>query len=149
MSKTIKKSIDINASKEKVWDVLMNDKYERIWYAEIREGAHAETDWQVGSKALFTDERKAGVVGKVISNKPHEVIAVEYQGIVVNGVEDYNSSDAKNIKGGLEKYELKEKKGVTHLSIACDMPETYYKSMSEAWDRALQKIKKLSESNSE
>jgi uncharacterized protein YndB with AHSA1/START domain len=146
MSKTIKKSIDINASKERVWDVLLNNKFTKIWYAEFSEGSRAETDWKVGSKAVFTDKSKGGLIGKVIAHKPNEVIAMEYQGIVVNGVEDYTSGDARNVKGGLEKYQLTEKKGITHLSIACDMGEEFFESMSVAWDKALKKIKQLSES---
>lgn len=146
MSKKIKKSIDINASKERVWDVLLNNKFTQIWHAEFSEGSHAETDWKVGSKASFTDKSKGGLVGKVITHEPNEVIAVEYQGVVVNGVEDYSSNDARNVQGGLEKYQLSEKKGVTHLSIACDMGEVFFESMSLAWDKALQKIKQLSES---
>ena len=34
--KTIKKSIEIKASKEKVWEVLTEDKYTRIWYADFQ-----------------------------------------------------------------------------------------------------------------
>jgi len=142
---TIKKSIDINAPKEKVWDVMLSDKFTRIWYGEFCEGSHAETDWKVGSKALFKDNSESGLVGKVILNKPYEVISVEYKGIVIAGIEDYKSESAKNVKGGLEKYRLTEKNGVTHLSIECDMSKEYFESMSAAWVRALQKIKEISE----
>jgi len=40
----IKKSIEINAPKEKVWDVLLSDSYTGIWYLAFGEGVHAETD---------------------------------------------------------------------------------------------------------
>ncbi|HRG37439.1 MAG TPA: hypothetical protein PK289_02810 [Bacteroidia bacterium] len=33
--KTIKKTIDINTSKENVWKVLTEDRYNRIWFAEF------------------------------------------------------------------------------------------------------------------
>jgi len=96
---------------------------------------------------LFKDNSESGLVGKVIANKPYEVISVEYQGIIVAGIEDYKSEGAKNVKGGLETYRLTEKDGVTHVSIECDMSEEYFESMSAAWERALNKIKKLSETN--
>lgn len=142
---TIKKSIEINTSKEKVWDVLLNDKFTKIWYAEFSEGSHAETDWKVGSKAIFTDNSKEGLVGKVIVNKPNEVISVEYQGTVIDGKEDYESDVSKNVKGGLETYRLSEKDGVTYLSIECDMAPELFESMSLLWEKALQKVKELSE----
>jgi len=144
---TIKKSIDISAPKEKVWDVMLSDKFTRIWYAEFSEGSHAETDWKIGSNALFKDISESGLVGKVIVNKPYEVISVEYKGIVLAGIEDYKSEGANNVKRGLETYRLKEKEGVTHLSIECDMSEEYFDSMSSDWEKALKKVKELSEQN--
>jgi len=142
---TIKKSIDIKAPKEKVWDVMLNYKFTRIWYAEFSEGSHAETDWKLGSKAMFKDSSESGLVGKVIANKPYEVISVEYEGIVIAGIEDYKSESANNVKGGFETYRLKEKDDVTYLSIECDMSEEYFESMSSAWEKALKKVKELSE----
>lgn len=142
---TIKKSIEINAPKEKVWNVLLNDKFTRIWYAEFSEGSHAETDWEIGSKAIFKDNSKSGIIGKIIENKANEVLSIEYEGILTDGKEDYESEDAAAVKGWLETYHLSEKNGVILLSIECDMPEKYFDTMSEAWQNALQKIKELSE----
>jgi len=142
---TIKKSIDINTPKEIVWDVLLNDKFTRNWYAEFSEGTYAETDWREGSKAVFTDNSNCGLISKVIVNKPFEIISMEYLGMVVNGVEDYDSEVAQSVKGGFETYRLSEKNDVTRLSIECDMSEDMFESMSHAWEKALQKIKNLSE----
>ena len=44
MKKTLKKSIAINASKEKVWEVLMNDEYNRQWFSEFSQDTRVETD---------------------------------------------------------------------------------------------------------
>jgi uncharacterized protein YndB with AHSA1/START domain len=144
--KTIKKSIELDAPKEIVWDVLLNDKFTRIWYQEFSEGSHAETDWKLGSKAVFVDNTKKGLIGTVVANKPYEVLSVEYNGWLDNGIEDYDSETAKEIKGNHETYRLTEKNGKTNLSIECDMGEDMYDFMSEAWDRALQKLKQLAES---
>ena len=142
---TIKKSIDIKAPKEKVWSILLEDKFTRIWYNEFCVGAHAETDWKIGSTALFKDESESGLAGKIIVNKPNEKISVEYEGLVIAGVEDYESEGAKNVKGGRETYILLEKDGSTDLSIECDMAPVYFESMSSAWEKALRKIKLMSE----
>src|SRR5688572_18979517 len=104
--KKIKKSIEVNAPKERVWDVLLKDEFTRIWYAAFSEGSHADTDWKVGSKAIFTDHSKNGLIAKITANKTHELISMEYQGVVFEGKEDYDSSVAKTYKGGIESYRL-------------------------------------------
>ena len=143
---TISKTIDINAPKEIVWEVLLNDKFTSAWYSEFSPGTHADTDWKLGSKAIFTDNSHSGLIGKIIANNAYEHLSVEYQGIVIDGAEDYTSSEATFVKGGLETYRLAEKNGRTTLSIDCDMGEDMFQSMSEAWERALAQIKRLSES---
>lgn len=143
--KVIIKSIEIKAPKEKVWNVLLDDKSTRIWYAAFSEGTHAKTDWEVGSKALFVDNSNCGMVSKVIVNNPGEMLSIEHQGIIMDGKEDYESEMAKAIKGGREIYLLSATNGITNLSIESDMAEEMFESMSLSWDKALQKIKELSE----
>ena len=145
--KKIKKSIDINASKEKVWEVLTEDRYTRIWYAEFHEGSHAVTDWKVGSKAVFKDESGSGIIAKIIKNDPTEILSMEYTGMLVNGKEDYESDMAKGLAGGRETYIMLEKEGVTTLDLEGDMNDEMYDMMSGLWEKAFAKVKELSEQN--
>jgi len=144
--KRIKKSILINAPKEKVWDVLFTDRYTRIWYASFGEGSHAVTDWQLGSKAIFTDCSNNGLIGEVVENKKNEKLSVEYTGILQADREDYESELAKQVRGGRETYHISEGDGVTYLQIESDMAPEYFDDMSKAWVAALEKVKALSES---
>lgn len=144
--RTIKKSIVLEAPRETLWDVLFNDKFTRSWYGEFSEGCIADTDWKLGSKAIFSDNSKSGLIGKIIINNPPEILTVEYSGFYTNGVEDYESEIAQDIKGALETYRLTERDGKTQLEVEVDMGEDFFDSMSEAWDRALEKIKTFSES---
>jgi uncharacterized protein YndB with AHSA1/START domain len=144
-TQTIRKSVYIDAPKEEVWQVLFNDKFTRIWYAEFSVGTHAETDWQVGSKAVFKDESGSGLVGQVLVNKPYEALSVEFQGVLEGGREDYDSEMAKSVKGARETYLVTETAGRTRLDIESDMAPEYFESMSAMWDKALQKVKELSE----
>ena len=145
---TIKKSIEIKSPKEKVWNVLLQDEFTRKWYALFSEGTHAETDWQVGSKAKFTDNSGSGLISRITINKPFEIISMEHEGFVAaDGKEDYESDAAKAVKGGHETYMLSGADETTQLSIECDMDAQYFDIMSSAWDKALQKIKELSETN--
>ncbi|MBC7488280.1 MAG: SRPBCC domain-containing protein [Cytophagaceae bacterium] len=145
--KTIYQSITIEASKEKVWSVLFEDHYSRLWYAEFSPGTHAVTDWKEESKALFIDDKGDGLLGKIIVNKPYEKLSIEYQGEVRKGIEDANSPAAQVLKGGLETYTLVEEDRKTLLSIAGDMSDDYFDVMFASWTQALKKIKELAESN--
>ncbi len=145
--KTIKKSIEINASKEKVWEVLTEDKYTRVWYAEFNEGSHAVTDWKLGSKAIFKDPHGNGIIGTIIKNDPTEILSIQYSGMLMKGEEDYESDMAKGIIGVKEIYILSEKEGVTTLDIECGMNDEMYNMMSDLWEKGLAKLKELSEQN--
>jgi len=145
METQIKKSVEINASSEKVWNVLILDEYNREWYSAFSEGTHAETDWKVGSKVVFFDKSKDGMIGKIIENEPGKSLVIEYDGVIMQGLEDYDSEVAKKVKGGQESYILTDVDGATNLAISSDMDPEYYEMMSEQWDVALDKIKTLAE----
>ncbi|MDQ4138953.1 MAG: SRPBCC domain-containing protein [Bacteroidota bacterium] len=141
----IKKSIEINAPKEKIWETLLQDEYNRIWYAEFSPGAYAETNWQEGSKVAFKDESGGGIIGTIVANKFGKLLSIEYHGIVKNNTEDYDSEEAQAVKGGREIYRLVENNGATQLEIEVEMGEDMYEMMSSAWNKALQKVKELAE----
>ena len=142
---TIRKSIGIGASKEKVWQVLFDEKYLPIWYAEFSLGARVEGTWRVGSKVVFTDISGGGLVGKVVVNRPCTKLSVEYLGLMVTGEEDYESENARAVRGGHELYRLEEQEGTVLLSVETDMPQEFFNSMALAWEKALQKIRYLAE----
>jgi uncharacterized protein YndB with AHSA1/START domain len=143
--KTIKKELDVNAPKEKVWDVLLQDENTRIWYAEFSAGTYVQTDWKEGSKAIFTDGSGNGMIARIVENKWAEILDLEFTGELKDGKEEYDSDAAKAMQGGHETYRLSGENGATHLNIAVDMGVEYFEMMSAAWDRALQKIKSLAE----
>lgn len=144
-TRTIKQSIEIAAPRERVWDVLLQDETYRQWTSELMEGSYAETDWQAGSKALFLDPARNGMIGRIVTSDRPQVIDIEYDGTMVAGQEDYDSHEAQEIKGGRETYRLSEHDGTTKLDVQSDMGEAYYEEMSQAWVRALDKVKALAE----
>lgn len=142
--KTIRKEIEIAAPKEKVWTVLLDDTYNRDWYSLFSEGTTAQTDWIEGHKVTFTDKSNNGIVGKIARKKPYEKLQFVFEGIVVNGTEDYESDLAKQYNGAEETYRLSDNNGNTTLSISCDMDEDMYDEMSRKWESVLQRISELS-----
>ncbi len=143
--KKVEKAIDITASKANVWRVLIEDEFTRQWFAEFMPGTHATTDWKEGSTVTYTDADDNGMIGKIASNKPQEELIVELTGEILKGKEEYESASAKAVQGGKEIYRLSDNHGRTHLAVETGMPADYYETMTLAWDRALEKVRMLSE----
>lgn len=137
--------IGIKALKEKVWNILWNDETYRQWTAPFSEGSYAETDWKEGSKVFFLGPNGNGMVSRINKNDPHNFMSIEHLGCVVDGVEDTTSEEAAQWKGTLENYTLEMVGGKTQLLIETDIAEEYLEMFEEAWPKALQKVKELSE----
>ena len=146
-TRTITKAIDVDAPPERVWDVLLDDATYRQWTAEFMAGSYAETDWQEGSRVRFLTPDGSGIAGQIVASDRPALLDIRYDGQVIEGKEDYDSPEAQELRGAHETYRLSEQDGGTSLAIASDMAEAYYADMSEAWQRALAKVKALAEAS--
>lgn len=137
----MKFKIDINASAEKVWDMLWGKDSYPVWAAIFAEGSKAETDWQKGSKALFLDSNNEGMVSRIADNIQNEFMSIEHLGMIKGGKEDLNHEWS----GVKENYNLSEKDGKTELVITMDSNEEMLVYFEKTWPKALDKIKLLAE----
>ncbi|MEN7550614.1 SRPBCC domain-containing protein [Rapidithrix thailandica] len=143
---TLNLSITIQASKEKVWKVLLQDETYRIWASVFMEGSYAETDdWKEGSRVLFKSPEGDGLISRVELHKPYEAITIEHLGVLVKGEEDFEGEEAKKWKGTKESYFLTEKGAHVQLTIEQVTDESYIDWFNSTWEKALEKIKDLSE----
>jgi len=70
-------SIEIEATKEKLWDVLTNPTY----IAEYLYGTHTETDWNIGSEITFRGNYQGNKYedkGIVMAHVPNQLLAYDY-----------------------------------------------------------------------
>ena len=141
----IKKSIQITASKAKVWDVLLSPDTFPTWAAAFSEGSNAVTDWHEGGPALFLDISGTGMVSRVASHVTADHIILEHMGIIVGGQEQYDSQEALAWRGAKESYFVSENDGITTLIIESDVLEDYFDELDKDWDKALLIVKELSE----
>lgn len=137
----------INAPREKVWNTLWDDATYREWTTAFSEGSRAETDWQKGSKVLFTDGSGSGMVATIAENIPNEYMSIKHLGMVNNGVEDLDSEDVKKWAGAFENYTLKDADGKTEVIIDMDITDEHKDMFAEMWPRALDKLKEIAERN--
>ncbi len=145
MKKSIHKSIEIHAPKERIWDVLLKDRTYRIWSAEFAPGSHAEGDWGEGSFMYFKDSRGNAMFTRVVKHVPGQILEMEYQGPLGEGEPSPDSPETQHWKGYHETYELAEKNGSAQLIIDQDVPDEYYEFIQKAWAGALEKVKILCE----
>jgi uncharacterized protein YndB with AHSA1/START domain len=142
--------ININAPREKVWNVLWGDDTYPAWTAAFAEGSRAETDWQEGSRVLFTDGKGSGMISTIAEKKPNEFMSFKHLGMVKDGVEDMESEETKKWAGALENYTLQSAGGGTALTVemsADGIPPEMMDYFMEAWPKALDKLKEIAEKN--
>jgi len=133
-------SIDINAPKEKVWDVLWNDATYPQWTAVFSEGSRAESDWKEGSKVLFLDGKGDGMFSKIKTLEKNRSMIFEHLGEIYNGVEK-----PQDWGGATESYFLNETDGVTELEVELFGTEEHKDYFKDIFPKALDKVKELAE----
>jgi uncharacterized protein YndB with AHSA1/START domain len=136
----IKKSIEINASDDKVWSTLTNKDHVKKWAYAFEAGTQVESDWQEGSIVSWKDKD-----GKLVMKGR---VAVSYAGkmLKLGYFDDENASDETELGQYEEHYLLTEHEGKTNLTIdSGPLPENYLKKLAPQWDEALKIIKETAE----
>lgn len=138
-------SIIIDAPREKVWEQLWGATSYRDWTSAFAPGSDAITDWQQGSKAVFTDGSGSGMVARIKERRDNEYMSIEHLGEVKDGVEDTTSDKVRAWAGALENYTLNDKDGKTEVLIDMDTTEDFKDYMDKTWPKALNRLKEISE----
>jgi len=133
-------NIEINASKEKVWDTLWNDTTFRQWTAVFGPDSHAVSDWKEGSTIRFVDNKGNGMHSVIDKNSLHQQMSFKHLGEIKDGIE--SESDWA---GAMEEYFLTEKNGLTQLTIKMDISPEFEDFFSETFPKAIQIVKEISE----
>jgi len=136
----------INATKEKIWEVLWNIHCYETWTTVFAEGSTVKTDqWKEGTRIYFVDENGAGMVSEVAAHRPNEFMSFRHLGMINNGIEDTSSEKVKAWAGSLENYTLSSDNDHCVLTLEMDIAEEYSDYFTKTWPLALEKIKGLAE----
>lgn len=140
-------SIKITAPVHTVWTTMLDDATYREWTSVFNLGSHYEGSWDLGSEIRFLgpdeDGSISGMIGKVIENRPDELVTVEYFGEISKGVE--RTGDEAQFFGAHESYSFSESGGVTTVEVDVDAEEEYTSMFNELWPPALARLKELAE----
>ena len=147
----IRHAVFINASRERVWHVMLSPDTYGQWTSAFNPGSYYKGDWSQGSKILFLGPHpdgsgEGGMVSRIRENRPHEFISIEHLGIVHNGVEDTTSAEATKWAPAYENYTLSEKNGGTELTIEMDIEAAEKQNFEKMWKDALSRLKEIAES---
>lgn len=145
--KKMEYNIEINATPETVWNIIIGKDTYPEWTAVFCEGSAVETDWKKGSKALFLDGNGSGMVAEIEENIPYEFLSIRHLGEISNGVEDTMSDKVKEWAGAHENYTLKAVDGKTRWEVEIDVTPDFIDYMNEAWPKAQKKVKEMAERN--
>lgn len=138
-------SVQINAPREKVWDILWDDQGYREWTRVFHEGSYAETDWNEGSDVRFLTPEGMGMYSTIARKIPNEFMSFRHIGEVKDGVNQPLDEKTKSWSGAMEDYRLKEVDGGTELTAEVDMDEQHAEYFKDAFPKALDKVKQLAE----
>jgi|SRR3989344_4673745 len=141
--RTIQFSIEINASKEKVWTILWEDTTFRDWASIIDEGTYMVGEMKEGNKVQFISSVSGyGVTSLIEKLNPNEFILFKHS---ADTKESGEQEREKEWTGGTESYSLTEKNGVTTLIVKTDVPQEQEETFNTRFPKALECVKTLAE----
>ncbi|MGI8894025.1 MAG: SRPBCC family protein [Bacteroidia bacterium] len=142
-------NIKINASPEKVYKTLLDDKTYREWTAPFNPTSHYKGTWEKGSKIIFIGSDDKGNVGGMVSrieeNIPNKFVSIKHLGILEGDKEITSGPQVEGWGDAMENYTLTEENGKTLFSVETDANNEYKDYFEETWPKALDKLKEISE----
>jgi len=146
---TLEFKIRIKAHPDQVWSVLWNDETYRKWAGVFYEGSYAVSDWNEGGKIHFLGPNGGGMSSKIEKKIPNEYMAFKHLGEVKDFKELPNDEEAEKWSGAIETYRLTPDDEFTDLVVQVDVVEKHIDYFKDAFPKALEVVKKLSEEKEE
>ncbi|AZI32510.1 SRPBCC domain-containing protein [Kaistella carnis] len=75
----------INATPEKVWDVLFTQDSYRKWSSAMNEGTYFEGNWEEGTIMKFLDPKNNGMYNLIEKNIPNKTLKMKHLGWILEG----------------------------------------------------------------
>ncbi|MGL4597253.1 MAG: SRPBCC domain-containing protein [Bacteroidia bacterium] len=138
-------TIDIQASREKIWSVLWSDASYRIWTTNFHTGSYAVSDWNEGSKIHFLTPDGEGMFAVIEKKIINEHIAFRYLGVIKNFAEDTSDAEGIDWSEGFEKYTLTEIPTGIRLTADMNGSDHHVDFFNATFPKALNSVKELCE----
>ena len=136
-------SIEIHATKERVWDTLWQDETFRQWASIIDPETYMVGDLKEGNEIQFISSSSGygvtSLIEKLIAN---EFLLLRHH---ADTQEEGKHEREKQWTGGEESYSLAEKDGTTTLTVAFDVPPELEEEFKINYPKAMEQVKVLAE----
>ena len=142
---TLEFKIEINTSKEKVWNTLWNDETYRKWTNVFCEGTYAVSNWNEGDKIHFLSPNGEGMNSIIDKKIENEYIAFKHLSSMKNFKEMPIDDESQKWTGSLETYRLTQNNSTTLLEVKIDTLEKYIDYFKTTFPNGLEMVKTLSE----
>lgn len=140
--KEIQFVVEINATKETVWDILWQDETFRQWAGIIDPGTYMVGELKEGNEVQFLSGNGYGVTSLVEKIIPNEFLLFRHQ---ADTQDNGKQEREKEWTGGKESYLLAEQNGVTTLTASFDVPPEQEEYFQATYPKALKRVKELAE----
>lgn len=136
-------SIEIQATKERVWDTLWQDETFREWASIIDPGTYMVGDLKEGNEVQFISSSSGyGVTSLVAKLVAGEYLLLRHR---ADTQDEGTREREKEWTGGEERYSLREKDGATTITVAFDVPPELEEYFTVNYPKALERVKVLAE----
>jgi uncharacterized protein YndB with AHSA1/START domain len=141
--------ITIDNTPENIFRIMLEDVAFRQWTAVFNPTSRYMGSWAKGEKIVFlgtdTDGKSGGMVCRIRENIPGRFLSIESLREIVDGKEVNGNEHSNTWRGSLENYSFKPVGSQTLLSVDTDVPTDMKSYFTEAWPKALAKLKSLCE----
>lgn len=133
----------ISATKQQVWSTIWGDETFRTWASIIDPGTYMVGELKEGGEVQFISaENGYGVTSTVVRLIPYEYVLLQHKVDTQNAGADTRE---EQWAGTSESYALSQIGSETLLTLLVDVPLELKDYFSEAYPRALTRIKELAE----
>ncbi|HEX4936585.1 MAG TPA: hypothetical protein VFV33_25565 [Gemmatimonadaceae bacterium] len=143
--RTQRYTIHIGAPPQIVWDTMLSHGSYEEWTTAFSIGSTYEGRWETGARIRFFATDGHGVISEVAESRPPEHVSIRHLGMLVEGVEDFDSPAVKAWAPAYEHYTIRPTVGGSELSVVIDIAPESASPMSEMWTKALAKLKSMCE----
>ncbi len=143
--KTLRCSIRIKASKEKVWNTMLEPETFKVWTAAFAEGSYYEGSWKKGARIRFLTPEGEGLISMIVENTRFKFISIKHLGLIKNGVEDLESPESKAWAPAFENYTLAVRDDATEVIVDMEVTPDFEDFMQKTWPKALDRLKAICE----
>jgi len=144
---TLHFDIHILAPREQVWRQMLYSPGYEDWTSAFCAGSTYKGSWDTGAQIRFLDPTGAGgLVSEIAEHRPAQYVSIRHLGFIRDGVEDTCSEAVRAWAPCYENYSFTDEAGGTRVRVALDLFGEYESYMKDTWPKALDRLKRLCES---